>query len=353
MRSPRVHPSVGVIGLVGASALGLGCDRRDDWVRADPTTLKASASSSTKASATPTPTASSSAGPTTATDEDDSEPKLVAFLTFLPPALPGSSPAKGPFATSHAGKGFDPLKAKPDRTWSFPDGSEVREFEQWGASDFQAFLAVVRGGKLVWAYDTVLGYAVEPRHGRIALDHVRADPGGKRVAAREIIDVAAATVSPLPITSCTNGLSWADGGARLVGDGFEFDAPFVPHAYICVFDGVGKLLARVDAGVHPHHAASIDFINMASGLLPKDPEVIWATREYEPYGNYDLTLIDTRPPHARKVARLPTPLQLGSPTNLEIDLASTTMSSTDVRYRGKDTAGTWGKWQTATFVDAP
>lgn len=235
-----------------------------------------------------------------------------------------------------------------------PDGSDVIGFTlDDGASDFKEYVAVARGGKVVRTFDYVFDYSVDTVGGHLAISHVAPDTSGTRVATSEIIDVASGSTSPMPTMPCTTSTQFVASGTRVLANGYVFDAPFKPHAWICLFDTVGKLLVQIDAGLHNHHAASIDFINIRTSVLAKDPTVVWAIREYESYGNYDITLLDTRAPNARKVARLPTPGQLGSPSNLEIDLAETTIASSEVRYRAKSPEGWWWKWQTAKLVDAP
>ena len=349
----------------------LGCSRHETGVRKDSPSPPASASAVKTAPEDPTspPNDSSTALPSLPTSEaphetseaphpteaPEEKPKLVPFLSVVTSGIPsGAYSSVATTAKTYAPAGFDPLHAKPTLSWHLPGGSDVLAFEQIGdPNNFQYFVAVTNSGKLMKGYDTVEAYAVDPIGGHIALVHARPDAGGKRVWAQEIIDVPSGATSPLPRMSCLRDLSFVDGGARLFAQGWEYDAPEAPHAHICLFDTVGKLMVNVEAGLYNRHAAAADYINMTSGVLAKDPEVVWATREYEWGGNYDLTLLDTRPPYARKVARLPTPGQLGSTSNLEIDLADTTMGSTEVRYRGRSGAGWWWKWQTAELVDAP
>jgi hypothetical protein len=286
-------------------------------------------------------------------DEGDDKRKLEAFLKVIPANVPTGAYAHAPVkGAAPVPKGFDPLTAKGTTT-KYPD-SDVKVIDlELGASSFGWAIAVIRGGKVATLYDDVQHYALDPVGGHLALDHVRAE-GGKRVRVRELVDVAKASTSPLPTMHCTDTIQFVEGGSRVLGYGFEAEKPGMPHAYICMFDVVGKLLLEIDAGPHFHHAASIDFINWHVGVLPKDPAVVYATREYRPYGNYDLMLLDTRPPHAGKLARLATPnLQPSDPRNVELDLAETTMASAEVKFRAKSPAGWFWKWQNKKLADVP
>jgi hypothetical protein len=289
-----------------------------------------------------------------APEPEPPKPKLVPFLSIAAATIPPGAydrPAE-PFAKTYAPKGFDPLKAPKGQVFHLPGGHDVHAFQlSDGASDFKDYVAVTHGGKVTNTFDYVYAWSVDTAGGHLALNHARPDATGKKVRAREILDVASGSISPLPNLPCVDGFQFVDG--RLLAMGYVFDKPYTPHAWICVFDVVGKLMVNIDAGLHNHHAASIDFINWRVGALAKQPAVIWALREYENYGNYDITLIDTNPPHARKYARLPTPGQLGSTTNLELDLAETTMASDEIKFRGKSPEGWWWKWQTAKLQSDP
>ena len=334
--------------LVTAVCLVVGCSRRRlEEVRADPPPVPSSGANSA---------ASASASASIDPDEPPAWPEgkraLEPFLSIAPATIPSDA-----FTTvtttgfSYAPKGFDPAHAKPTRTWHMADGSDLLEFVHDGASDFESVVAVKRAGKIVSSFASVRDLAVDAAGSRFALAYTRKTSTGAYVLAHEIVDSATGAQSPVPRMPCTHSLRF-DGG-RLLGQGYVFDKPFVPHASICILDPGGKLLVAIDAGLHNHHAAAADYINMTSGVLEKDPGVVWATREYEPFGGYDLTLLDTSPPHGRKIARLETNEQLGDLLHLEIDLAATTMASTKVRFRTNDMSDVWSAWVEVPLVDAP
>ena len=333
----------------------LACSRRTTEPRANELLVAAKADAGLhpgKAAASVEPSAEITPSPSVTAPE----PKvpLTAFLSIVPNTIPSGAYDRrpAPHAKTYAKKGFDPLTAAGGQTFHLSGGNDVHAFTlNDGMSDFKQYVATARGGKVVSTFDYVLAYAVDVSGGHLALHHARADAGGKKVFAREILDVASGSLSPLPELPCSQQYQFVEGG--LLTHGFVADQPATPHAWMCLFDTVGKLMVQIDAGLHNHHAASIDFINMSASVLAKEPHVVWATREYQPYGNYDLTLLDMNPPHARKVARLSTPGQPGRPENLEIDLAETTMGSTEVRYRAKSPEGWFWKWQTTKLVDAP
>lgn len=332
----------------------LACSRRAPPPRADEITASKKADAASKppasgeASVTVTPPSSATAVA--------SEPKvpLTPFLSMAPNTIPSGAYHRppAPHATTYAPKGFNPLTASGGQTFHLPGGLDVHAFTlNDGMSDYKHYVATATGGKLVNTFDYVVTYAVDVRGGHLALHHARVDGSGKKVFASEILDLASGSWSPLPDMPCTGEYHFVDGG--LLTHGWVDDKPATPHAWICLFDTVGKLMVQIDAGLHNHHAASSDYINMRSGVLSKEPHVVWATREYQSYGNYDITLLDTHAPHARKMARLSTPSQPGSLANLELDLAETTMVSSEVRYRAKSLEGWYWKWQTAKLFEAP
>lgn len=207
-------------------------------------------------------------------------------------------------------------------------------------------LAVQRDGKIVATYSMVRRYTVEPKANLLVLAYSKVVDGKKRFAT-DVVDLKTLGVSPLPNLACVDTLTFDLDGTRIVTTGFSVDKEMNAHAEICVFDSVGKVLVRLDAGTHILHAASSHFIRMPTGVLPAQPSVVWAMREYEGYGDFDLTLIDTAPPHTVKVARLPTPAGNGGAlASVELDLEKLSLESTEVRYRGKNSQGWYWQWTT-------
>ncbi len=366
-RSLEMRRSAWISGFPWASVVALaafGCDRSAPAVHADVTAKSTpSASTSAKASASAAPVPSDTVvetpeePPAIADAAPEPKPKLVPFVSILPAVIPADAFLRKPVGVSSLmPPGFDRLKEKPAHTWRLADGAELRSFEFPGASDMQTFLVVVRSGVIVLTFDFVDVFSLDETHAHLAISHMRRDPAhtGKWVPADEIVELASGTTTALPSMNCTSERHFVDGGKKLVTGGWTFDAPFVPHAYVCLFDDAGKLLVYLDAGVHNHHAASIDYIRWSFGVLDADPEVIWVTREYEAYGNFDVTLFDTRPPNARKWARLATPSGPGGAPNVEFDFATTTIASSEVTFRGATWDGSWKwKWQKAKLHDAP
>lgn len=279
-------------------------------------------------------------------------PKLVPFLSVVTPVVPPPAPAKGYLHPPPAG--FDVRKGGD--VFHLPDGDLYARSYPTGPSDSAWSLSLVRSGVEVKAFPQVSTFTVDAAHGKLALTETRSEPKGA-IVARELVDLTTLARTPLPTAPCTSTLAFADEGRVLVGHGFVHDVahhPETSQVWVCLFDATGKLLAKLDGGLHPHHAASADYVNVAVGVLPKEPAVVYLTREYVPYGNYDVTFVDTRPPHARKVARLPTPAEPGQLAALDLDVATTTLAATEVRFRGQKFGdGWWWKWQTAKLVDVP
>ncbi len=342
-------------------ALLLGCQRE---TRKDVTKVAEASSSSPSSVASPTPSKTpppaSPPEPSTssvaAPDPPDPPPKLAPFLSVVSPVAPAPAPTKGYSAKPPAG--FDVRKGS--KVFHLPDGDLYAKSFETGPSDAEYFLSLVRGGVEVKAFPQVRQFTVDPLAGRVALLHTVGGPGGS-LRVREIVDLTTLTSTSLPTMPCTDELTWVDDGKALLGQGFVHDPadhPETSQVWVCLFAPSGKLLAKLDGGRHPHHAASSDYVNTVVGVLPKEPSVVFLTREYRPYGNYDVTFVDTRPPHARKVARLNTPAKPGEidgPRGVEMDLATMTLaSSTELRFRGKKFGeGWWWQWQTTKLVDAP
>lgn len=241
---------------------------------------------------------------------------------------------------------IDPLVAKPESETKLADGGRVSFFADHGASDLRWLVTVRRNEKIVATYAMVRRYAVEPKVGLLALEYTRVVDGKKRYAT-DVVDLKTLGRSPLPNLVCVDHMSFQLDGTRLITTGFSIDKNLDAIAEICVFDVVGKLLAQLDAGRHIAHAAANHFIRMPAGLLRDAPTVVWAMREYQGYGDFDLTMIDTAPPHAVKVARLPTPAGNGGALeSVELDFEKLTLASTEVRYRGKNGQGWYWQWTT-------
>jgi hypothetical protein len=279
----------------------------------------------------------------------DPPPKLVPFLQVVAPVAPAPAAVKGyAFAPP---PGLDPRKG--GKAFPLKDGTLYAVDYPTGPNDSQWLLSIVRGGVEVRAFPQVTSFSVDASHDRLALQHTKPGP----LSVRAIVDLATSAETLLPQMPCTDRLSWADDGKLLLGNGFVHDYAVLPgssQVWVCLFDASGKLLTKLDGGRHNHHAGAADYVRDSVGVLAKDPFVVFLTREYEPYGNFDVTFIDTRPPHARKVARLSTPAKIGVLEDLEIDVSTLTLSDTEVRFRGKRAGtGAWWKWQTAPLIVAP
>lgn len=273
-------------------------------------------------------------------------PKLTPFLKLVTGPVPPSAWVHRPSEDiDRAPPGFDPKAAKPESLTKLSDGGALLVFGHHGPSDAQWMLAVQRDGKIVATYSMVREYTVEPKAGLLALRYTKVVDGKARFAT-DIVDLKTLALSPLPNLTCVDRLTFR-GDSTLFATGFSVDKEMNAHAEICVFDSVGKVLVRLDAGTHILHAASSHFIRMPTGVLPAQPSVVWAMREYEGYGDFDLTLIDTAPPHTVKVARLPTPAGNGGAlASVELDLEKLSLESTEVRYRGKNSQGWYWQWTT-------
>ncbi len=345
-------------------ALLLGCQRetRKDVTRTEEES-KAPESKAPVASKTfvqrPEPPSPPEPESSTAKDAEpppDPPPKLGPFLSVVAPVAPTPAPAKGYLSKPPAG--FDVRKGGD--VYHLADGDLYANSFMTGPSNSEWFLSLVRGGVEVKAFPQVWQFTLDPERKRLALHETRTGPGGP-LRFREILDLTTLTSTPLPHTPCTDRLAWVDDGKLLLGDGFVHDPadhPETSQVWVCLFDSSGKLLAKLDGGRHPHHAAAENYVNALAGVLPKDPSVVFLFREYRSHGNYDVTFIDTHPPHTRKIARLNTPAepgQMGSPKQVEMDLATMTLATaTELRFRGKKYGESWWwQWQTTKLVDAP
>lgn len=337
-----------------------GCERerqatRDRPLESAPTPSKTFVQRPEPPEPAPPPSASASVADA-APPADPPPPKLVPFLTLLAPVLPAPAPVKG--WPQKAPAGFD--VRKDGKVFHLADGELYAKAFQTGPSNVEWVLSLVRGGVEVRAFPQVRAFSVDVVHDRLVLEETRPGPAGP-LRHREIVDLATGTRFALPTVPCTDHLVWVDEGRRLLGDGFVHDIavePDISQVSVCLFDASGVLQAKLDGGKHPHHAAAENYVNAAVGVLPKDPSVVYVTREYRPHGNSDVTFLDTNPPHARKIARLNTParpFEVEGPSGLQLDLAATTLTTaTEVRFRARHAVGGWWwQWQTTKLVDAP
>ena len=329
----------------------LACSREATPAARD-TPEAAAPSAPSSASTTPLPEPKTATIPSAApTSEPPPPPKplptLAPFLQVLSAPVPASAYARRLSEdVDRAAPGFDPKVAKPESVTPLADGAAVLAFGQHGPSDLQWTLAVRRDGKIVATYGMVRRFVVEPKAGLLALVYTKVADGKKRFAT-DVVDLKTLGLSPLPTLVCVDTMSFDLDGTRLVTTGFSVDKDQDASAEICVFDAVGKLLARLDGGTHILHAAASHFVRMPAGVLREAPTVVWAMREYQGYGDFDLTMIDTAPPHAVKIARLPTPAGNGGAlASVELDFTKLTLDSTEVRYRGKNGQGWYWQWTT-------